>query len=57
MRAVTFEGRNKVAVSDVDDPTIREPGDVILRVTSSAICGSDIFANRKESCVKVVLKP
>ena len=44
MKAVTFEGPFKVALSDVDDPTIREPGDVILRVTSSAICGSDLHA-------------
>ncbi len=44
MKAVTFEGPFKVAVSDVDDPTIREPGDVILKVTTSAICGSDLHA-------------
>ncbi len=42
MRAVTFEGRFKVEVKGVPDPAVQQPGDVILKVTSSAICGSDI---------------
>ena len=31
-----------VEVNDVDDPKIEDPHDVILRVTSTAICGSDL---------------
>src|SRR3989304_2415144 len=42
MKAVTFEGPFSVAVKDVPDPEIKEPTDAILRVTTSAICGSDL---------------
>ncbi len=42
MRAVTFEGRFKVEVKGVPDAAVQQPGDVVLKVTSSAICGSDI---------------
>ncbi len=42
MKAVTFEGPFNVAVKDVPDPQIQEPTDAILRVTTSAICGSDL---------------
>lgn len=42
MRALTWQGTNKVAVEDVPDATILEPTDVVIRITSSAICGSDL---------------
>jgi len=42
MRAVTFQGKEKIAVTTVPDPKIMEPTDVIIRVTSTAICGSDL---------------
>ncbi len=42
MKAVTYQGPFQVAVSDVPDPAIQEPTDVILKVTSTAICGSDL---------------
>ncbi len=42
MKAVTFHARRDVRVDDVPDPTIREPTDAIVRITSSAICGSDL---------------
>ena len=42
MRAVTWQGRRKVSVEEVPDPTIQEPTDAIIRVTSTAICGSDL---------------
>src|SRR6187200_1859847 len=42
MRAVCWEGRNKVAVRQVPDPTIINPHDAIVRVTTTAICGSDL---------------
>jgi threonine dehydrogenase-like Zn-dependent dehydrogenase len=42
MKAVTFHGKRDVRVEDVPDPTIKEPTDAIIRVTSTAICGSDL---------------
>jgi threonine dehydrogenase-like Zn-dependent dehydrogenase len=42
MRALTWQGPRRVAVDDVPDPAIVEPGDAIIRVTSTAICGSDL---------------
>ena len=42
MRAVTWSGRNSVEVTDVPDPTILSSRDAILKVTSTAICGSDL---------------
>ncbi|MGY1711766.1 alcohol dehydrogenase catalytic domain-containing protein [Geodermatophilus sp. SYSU D00758] len=42
MRAVTWHGRADVRVDTVPDPTIQEPTDVIVEITSSGICGSDL---------------
>ncbi|MEU6808108.1 glutathione-independent formaldehyde dehydrogenase [Streptomyces sp. NPDC046831] len=42
MKAVVYEKPYTVRVRDVDDPRIQHPNDVIVRVTSSAICGSDL---------------
>jgi threonine dehydrogenase-like Zn-dependent dehydrogenase len=42
MKAVTYHGRRDVRVEQVPDPAIREPTDAIVRITSSAICGSDL---------------
>lgn len=42
MKAVVWKGREAVAVEEVDDPRIEEPTDAIVRVTSTAICGSDL---------------
>ncbi|MDP8970391.1 MAG: glutathione-dependent formaldehyde dehydrogenase [Actinomycetota bacterium] len=42
MKAVTWHGRRDVRVDAVPDPTIREPTDAIVRITSTAICGSDL---------------
>ena len=42
MRALTWQGRRDVRVETVPDPTIQEPTDAIIRVTSTAICGSDL---------------
>lgn len=42
MRALTWQGLEKVAVQDVPDPVIQQPTDAIVRVTSTAICGSDL---------------
>ena len=42
MRANCFVGRNEVEVQDVPDPTILNSRDAIVRITSTAICGSDL---------------
>jgi threonine dehydrogenase-like Zn-dependent dehydrogenase len=42
MKALTYHGTKDVRVETVDDPTIVAPDDVILRITATAICGSDL---------------
>lgn len=42
MKALVFHKPTDVRVDTVDDPRIEDPGDAILRVTSTAICGSDL---------------
>jgi threonine dehydrogenase-like Zn-dependent dehydrogenase len=42
MKAVTWHGKRDVRVDTVPDPIIQDPTDVIIRVTSSGICGSDL---------------
>lgn len=42
MKAVRWYGKRDVRVEEVPDPTIQEPTDAIVRVTSTAICGSDL---------------
>jgi threonine dehydrogenase-like Zn-dependent dehydrogenase len=42
MRAVTWHGKHDVRVEQVPDPEILNPRDAIVRVTSTAICGSDL---------------
>ena len=42
MRALTWQSKGHVEVQDVPDPTIQEPTDAIVRITSTAICGSDL---------------
>jgi threonine dehydrogenase-like Zn-dependent dehydrogenase len=46
MRALTYHGSHNVQVDTVDDPVIQEPDDLILRVTATAICGSDLHLYR-----------
>jgi glutathione-independent formaldehyde dehydrogenase len=42
MKAVVYEDAFHVAVQDVPDPRIEDPRDVIIRVTTANICGSDL---------------
>jgi len=42
MKAVAWHGNHDVRVDTVPDPQIREPTDAIVRITSTAICGSDL---------------
>ncbi|MBV7562066.1 zinc-dependent alcohol dehydrogenase [Pseudomonas sp. sia0905] len=46
MRALTYHGSHDVRVDNVPDPIIQEPDDIILRVTATAICGSDLHLYR-----------
>lgn len=42
MRALTYHGSHKVSVDNHPDPIIQAADDIILRVTATAICGSDL---------------
>jgi threonine dehydrogenase-like Zn-dependent dehydrogenase len=42
MRALTWQGKRNVQVETVPDPVIVDPTDAIVRITSTAICGSDL---------------
>jgi threonine dehydrogenase-like Zn-dependent dehydrogenase len=42
MKALTWQGKRDVRVEDVPDPIIQQPTDAIIKVTSTAICGSDL---------------
>lgn len=42
MKAVVYKGPHSVSVEDVDDPKIQDPTDVVIKVTTTAICGSDL---------------
>lgn len=42
MKAVTYQGLKNVAVKEVPDPRIEKPDDMIVRMTTTAICGSDL---------------
>jgi glutathione-independent formaldehyde dehydrogenase len=42
MKAVVYRGPKNVAVEDVPDPTIQAPTDVVVRITTTNICGSDL---------------
>jgi 2-desacetyl-2-hydroxyethyl bacteriochlorophyllide A dehydrogenase len=42
MKAVVYEDVRKIRIDDVDEPKIEEPGDAVIRITTAAICGSDL---------------
>lgn len=42
MKAAVFHKMGDISVDNVDDPTIEQPDDIILKITSTAICGSDL---------------
>ena len=46
MKALTYHGSKDVRVETVPDPVLQEGDDIILRVTSTAICGSDLHIYR-----------
>lgn len=42
MKAVVWHGVGDIRVDEVDDPTIQEPTDAIVEITTSALCGTDL---------------
>lgn len=42
MKALTYQGVKDVKLKEVEDPKIERPDDIILKVSSTAICGSDL---------------
>ena len=46
MKAVVFHGVGDIRLDDVEEPKIQEPTDAIIRLTSSAICGTDLHMVR-----------
>ena len=42
MKAITYHGRHDMRVENVPDPQIQAPTDCLLRITATAICGSDL---------------
>ena len=47
MKAVVWHGKEDVRVDNVPDPIIQEPTDAIVRITSTALCGSDLHLYSK----------
>jgi threonine dehydrogenase-like Zn-dependent dehydrogenase len=47
VKAVVWHGREDVRVDDVPDPAIEQPTDAIVRITSTAVCGSDLHLYAK----------
>ncbi len=46
MKAVVFHGIGDIRLDDVPEPKIQEPTDAIVRLTASAICGTDLHMIR-----------
>jgi threonine dehydrogenase-like Zn-dependent dehydrogenase len=42
MKALTWNGKHRVSIENVPDPTIQEPTDCVVKITTTAICGSDL---------------
>lgn len=52
MQAVVYKGKNNVSVEEVPDPKIEAPGDAIIRITTTAICGSDLHMYEQRSAAE-----
>ena len=46
MKALTYHGPHHVSVDTMPDPALEAADDIILRVTATAICGSDLHLYR-----------
>ena len=49
MRAAVYHGPEDVRVEEVDDPEVESPRDAVVRVTHTAVCGSDLWFYRGQS--------
>jgi alcohol dehydrogenase len=49
MRAAIFNGPGEISIEEVPKPTVESPTDAVVRVTHTAICGSDLWFYRGES--------
>lgn len=52
MKAVVYRGPRQVAVEERPDPAIQEPGDAIVRITTTNICGSDLHMYEGRTAVE-----
>lgn len=48
MKALIYKGKEKVALEDIAKPKIEESGDAVLRITTAAICGSDLHTYKRD---------
>ena len=46
MKAVVYHGLGDIRLDNVSDPKLKDPQDAIVRITSSAICGTDLHMIR-----------
>jgi glutathione-independent formaldehyde dehydrogenase len=55
MKALVYNGARDVSIAEVDDPTIEQPTDVIIKLTTTNICGSDLhmYEGRTETTTRV----
>lgn len=49
MRAAVYEGPGEIAIEEVPKPTVEGPREAVVRVTHTAVCGSDLWFYRGES--------
>jgi alcohol dehydrogenase len=49
MRAAIYQGPGEITVEEVPKPTVESPTDAVVRVTHTAVCGSDLWFYRGES--------
>ncbi len=52
MKAVVYRGPHQMAVEEVENPQIQDPRDIILKVTTAAICGSDLHMYEGRTAAK-----
>ena len=46
MKAAVYHGEGEVKIEEVEDPEIEDPADVVIRITHTCICGSDLWFYR-----------
>lgn len=51
MKAVVYRGPYKIAIENVPDPRIEAPGDAVIRITTSNICGSGLHMYKGRTAV------